>query len=67
MERKIKKNIPAIILPPTTAVHQMVQEKDIMSKAKHKVYADWHRRAREKHFKVGDKVLLRQTIPTTTQ
>ena len=61
MEIKIRTKLPTIISPPTSAVHQMAEEKEIISKAKHKVYTDRHRKAKEKQFEVGDKVLLKQT------
>ena len=64
MERKIKTKLPTIIAPPTSARHQQAQEKDIQSKAKHKTYADSHRRAKHRHFQVGDKVLVKQSKTT---
>ena len=65
MERKIKTKLPTIIAPPTSARHQQAQEKDSQSKAKHKAYADRHRRARHRLIQVGDKVLVKQSKTTT--
>ena len=48
MEIKIRTKLPTIISPPTSDVHQMAEEKEIISKAKHKVYADRYRRTKEK-------------------
>ena len=64
MERKIKTKLSTIIAPPTSARNQQAQEKDIQSKAKHKTYADRHRRAKHRHFQVGDKVLVKQRKTT---
>ena len=64
MERKIRTKLPTIISPPTSARHQSAQQKDKESKAKHKAYAYKHRRAWEKQFNVGDKILLKQKKTT---
>ena len=55
MERKIKTKLPTIVIaPPTSARHQQAMERDTLSKAKHKTYADCHRRAKHRQQGVGE-------------
>ena len=65
MNRGIKTKIPTMIVTPTTTAHKEAQQKDADAKAKQKKYADKHRRATDKQFKVGDIVLLHQKKTTT--
>ena len=65
MERKIKTKLPTIIIaPPTSARHQQAMERDTLSKAKLKTYADRHRRAKHRQPQVGDRVLVKQVKTT---
>ena len=65
MERKIKTKLPTIIIaPPTSARHQQAMERDTLSKAKLKTYADRHRRAKHRQLQVGDRVLVKQVKTT---
>ena len=65
MNRGIKTKIPTIIAAPTTAAHKQAQQKDAVAKAKQKEYADKHRRATDRQYKLGDTVLLHQRKTTT--
>ena len=65
MERKIKTKLPTIIIaPPTSVSHQQAMERDTLSKAKLKTYADRHRRAKHRQLQVGDRVLVKQVKTT---
>ena len=65
MNRGIKTKIPTIIPAPTTVAHKEAQQKDAAAKARQKEYADKHRRATDRQYKVGDTVLLHQKKTTT--
>ena len=65
MNRDIKTKLPSIRRPLTTAHHIQAQQKDAAAKTKQKEYADRHRRAKEREYKVGDKVLIHQKKTTT--
>ena len=65
MNRDIKTKLPSIRKPLTTAHHIQAQQKDAAAKTKQKEYADRHRRAKEREYKVGDKVLIHQKKTTT--
>ena len=65
MNRDIKTKLPSIRKPLTTAHHIQAQQKDAAAKVKQKEYADRHRRAKEREYKVGDKVLIHQKKTTT--
>ena len=64
MNRGIKTKIPTIIPAPTTVAHKEAQQKDAAAKARQKEYADKHRRATDRQYKVGDTVLLHQKKTT---
>ena len=64
MNRGIKTKIPTLIQAPTTAAHKEAQQKDAAAKARQKEYADKHRRATDRQYKVGDTVLLHQKKTT---
>ena len=65
MNRDLKTKLPSIRRRLTTAHHQQARENDAAAKSKQKEYADRHRRAKEKEFKEGDKVLIHQKKTTT--
>ena len=50
---------------PTTPAHKEARQKDAAAKTKQKEYADKHRRATDRQYKVGDTVLLYQKKSTT--
>ena len=56
MSRDIQTKLPSIIAAPTTAVHQLAQQKD--AKAKQKKYANKHRQATDGEYKIGDTIML---------
>ena len=65
MNRDIKTKLPSIRKPLTTAHHIQAQQKDAAAKTKQKEYADRHRRAKNREYKMGDKVLIHQKTTTT--
>ena len=65
MDRPIKTKLPSIIAPPTSITHLQAQQHDADAKAKQKKYADKHRRATDREYKIGDTVLLHQNKTTT--
>ena len=65
MNRGIKTKIPTMIKTPTTPAHKEARQKDAAAKTKQKEYADKHRRATDRQYKVGDTVLLYQKKSTT--
>ena len=65
MNRDMNTKLPSIRKPLTTAHPIQAQQKDAAAKVKQKEYADRHRRAKEREYKVGDKVLIHQKKTTT--
>lgn len=59
MNREIRTKLPSV-KPSKSYDHIKVQQTDDKAKQQAKEYADRKRRAKEKDFKVGEKVLLRQ-------
>ena len=64
MNRIIRTKVPAFIPTPTGKAHKEARQADKKEKEKQKNYADKKRRARYVEYKVGDRVLLRQTKTT---
>ena len=60
MKRKIKTKLPTIIAPSTSTRHQRANERDTLSKAKHKTYTDCHRQA--KHRQIQDKATIKAPL-----
>ena len=65
MDRSIKTKLPSILALPTSITHLQAQQHDADTKAKQKKYADKHRRATDREYKIGDAVLLHQKKTTT--
>ena len=64
MNRVIRTKVPAVIRAPTSKVHKEARHQKKKKKEQQKDNTDNRRRAREVKYKVGDKVLLKQTKTT---
>ena len=65
MNRTIRTKVPVFIPKPTGKADKEARQADKKQKEKQKNYADKKRRARYVEYKVGDRVLLKQTKTTT--